>query len=84
MASRGNARLAIVTGGASGIGRATVEVLTERGLKVAVFDRNGEIPVDVSDPDSVAGAMEELGRRSFGPVDVLVNAAGVPSAGAAG
>ena len=28
--------------------------------------------------------MEELGRRSFGPVDVLVNAAGVPSAGVLG
>jgi 3-oxoacyl-[acyl-carrier protein] reductase len=49
-------------------------------LDVVVFDKNGEIPVDVSDADSVARAMEEL-RRSFGPVDVLVNAAGVPSAG---
>jgi 3-oxoacyl-[acyl-carrier protein] reductase len=84
MASRRNARLAVVPGGASGIGRATVEVLTERGLDVTVFDRNGEIPVDVSDADSVTRAMEVLGRRSFGPVDVLVNAAGVPSAGVLG
>jgi 3-oxoacyl-[acyl-carrier protein] reductase len=73
-------RLAVVTGGASGIGRATVALLHARGLDVAVFDKNGEMPVDVHDADSVARAMEGLGR-SFGPVDVLVNAAGVPSAG---
>jgi 3-oxoacyl-[acyl-carrier protein] reductase len=76
-------RLAVVTGGTSGIGRATVELLRARGLDVAVFDKNGEMPVDVSDADSVARAMEGLGR-SFGPVDVLVNAAGVPSAGVLG
>jgi 3-oxoacyl-[acyl-carrier protein] reductase len=74
-------RVAVVTGGASGIGRATVELLTGRGFEVAVFDKNGEIPVDVSDPDSVAGGMKELRRRSREPVEVLVNAAGVPSAG---
>jgi 3-oxoacyl-[acyl-carrier protein] reductase len=74
-------RVAVVTGGASGIGRATAELLTARGLDVVVFDRNGEIPVDVRDADSVARAVVAL-RRSSGPVDVLVNAAGVPSAGA--
>ncbi len=76
-------RLAVVTGGASGIGRATVALLRTRGLDVAVFDKSGEIPVDVRDADSVARGMEEL-RRSSGPVDVLVNAAGVPSAGVLG
>lgn len=76
-------RLAVVTGGASGIGRATVALLRTRGLDVAVFDKNGEMPVDVRDADSVARGMEEL-RRSSGPVDVLVNAAGVPSAGVLG
>jgi 3-oxoacyl-[acyl-carrier protein] reductase len=74
-------RLAVVTGGASGIGRATVDMLTGRGFEVAVFDKNGEIPVDVSDPDSVARGMDALRRRWPGPVDVLVNAAGVPSTG---
>jgi len=73
-------RLAVVTGGASGIGRATVELLTGRGCDVAVFDENGEIPVDVGDPDSVGRGMDALRRRWPGPVDVLVNAAGVPSA----
>jgi 3-oxoacyl-[acyl-carrier protein] reductase len=47
---------------------------------VVVFDKNGEIPVDVSDAASVDHAMAEVGR-AFGPVDVLVNAAGVASAG---
>jgi 3-oxoacyl-[acyl-carrier protein] reductase len=74
-------RVAVVTGGASGIGRATAELLTGRGLDVVVFDRHGEIPVDVADADSVVRAMETL-RRSSGPVDVLVNAAGIPSAAA--
>ena len=74
-------RVAVVTGGASGIGRATVELLTRRGFDVAAFDKNSGTPVDVSDPDSVAGGMEDLRRRWRGPVDVLVNAAGVPSAG---
>jgi NAD(P)-dependent dehydrogenase (short-subunit alcohol dehydrogenase family) len=60
-------RVAVVTGGASGIGRATAALLTGRGFDVVVFDKNGEFPVDVSDADSVARAMEELGR-SFGPV----------------
>jgi 3-oxoacyl-[acyl-carrier protein] reductase len=73
--------VAVVTGGASGIGRATAELLTARGLDVVVFDKNGEAPVDVSDADSVARAMGKV-RRLFGSIDVLVNAAGMPSAGA--
>lgn len=35
-------RVAIVTGGASGIGRATVEKMAEHGVAVAIFDINGE------------------------------------------
>jgi 3-oxoacyl-[acyl-carrier protein] reductase len=73
-------RVAVVTGGASGIGRATAELLAARGLDVVVFDQNGESPVDVRDAGSVARAMEAV-RRSSGPVDVLVNAAGIPVAG---
>ncbi|MGP0030477.1 MAG: SDR family NAD(P)-dependent oxidoreductase [Acidimicrobiales bacterium] len=76
-------RVAIVTGGASGIGRATVELLTGRGLAVAVFDRNGERPVDVSDEASVSGGVDEV-RRTLGPIDVLVNAAGVAAGGSPG
>ena len=69
-------RVAIVTGGASGIGRATVDRLTAEGVDVAVFDRTGDAPVDVTDPAAVVAAVAEV-RRSRGPVDILVNAAGV-------
>jgi 3-oxoacyl-[acyl-carrier protein] reductase len=72
--------VAIVTGGASGIGRATVELLTARGFRVAVFDRAGDNPVDVCDADAVGRAVEEV-ARVLGPIQVLVNAAGIAVAG---
>jgi 3-oxoacyl-[acyl-carrier protein] reductase len=71
-------RVAVVTGGASGIGRATVELLEAQGVGVAVFDVNGEHPVDISDPASIQLGMDEVHRR-LGRVDILVNAAGVPA-----
>jgi 3-oxoacyl-[acyl-carrier protein] reductase len=73
-------RVAIVTGGASGIGRATVGLLEEQGARVAVFDRNGETPVDVSDAAAVSEAVEDV-RGRLGPVDILVNAAGIGTGG---
>jgi 3-oxoacyl-[acyl-carrier protein] reductase len=78
-------RVAIVTGGASGIGRATAELLAAQGLAVAVLDRDADtrtnsIRTDVSDPDSVAAAVAEV-RATLGPVDVLVNAAGIAAGG---
>jgi 3-oxoacyl-[acyl-carrier protein] reductase len=73
-------RVAIVTGGAGGIGRATAELLTGQGVRVAVLDRNGEIPVDVSDAASVARGVERV-RSTLGPIDVLVNAAGIAAGG---
>ena len=77
------AGVAIVTGGASGIGRATVELLTERGFRVAVCDKAGDSPVDVRDAMEVERAVAAVGRR-LGPIDVLVNAAGIPLAGEVG
>jgi 3-oxoacyl-[acyl-carrier protein] reductase len=74
------ARVAIVTGGASGIGRATVELLQAQGVQVAVFDRQGDDPVDVTDEDAVARAVGEV-QRTLGAVDILVNAAGVAAGG---
>ena len=74
-------RIAIVTGGASGIGRATAGLLEAQGVGVAVLDLHGGIRCDVSDDRSVADAVAEV-RETLGPVSILVNAAGVP-AGAA-
>lgn len=73
-------RVAVVTGGASGIGRATAELLAAQGVQVAVFDVAGDRPVDVSDPASVERGVEEV-RRTLGPVDIVVNAAGIPAGG---
>jgi 3-oxoacyl-[acyl-carrier protein] reductase len=73
-------RVAIVTGGASGIGRSTVELLRSKGVQVAVFDRNGDVPVDVSDAGAVGAAVAEV-RAGLGPVDILVNAAGIGTGG---
>jgi 3-oxoacyl-[acyl-carrier protein] reductase len=73
-------RVAIVTGGASGIGRATADLLRAQGVQIAVFDRQGSDPVDVTDEAAVAEAVEGV-RRTLGPVDILVNAAGVAAGG---
>ena len=63
-------RIALVTGGASGIGAATVERLRAGGAEVHVFDlANGR---DVRDADAVRAAVDALPQ-----LDVLVCAAGV-------
>jgi len=80
---------AVVTGGASGIGRAVAELFAARGAKVAVFDRDGAgaaaaaaaigghgFEVDVRDGDAVAGAIDEAASR-LGGLTILVNNAGV-------
>ena len=77
-------RVAVVTGGASGIGRATCERLTTEGYRVAAIDvtdgrtDGAELAVraDVSEAADVEGAFEEIMRR-LGRVDVLVNNAGI-------
>jgi 3-oxoacyl-[acyl-carrier protein] reductase len=76
MATGDGRRVAIVTGGASGIGRATVAGLEAAGVAVAVFDRTGEAPVDVRWADTVEAGVAKV-RDRLGPVDILVNAAGV-------
>lgn len=81
---------AVVTGGASGIGRACALALSGAGARVAVVDVNldganqtaaqaGGGPVvrcDLSDADDVA-AMGERVRRELGQVDILINCAGI-------
>jgi len=73
-------RVAVVTGGASGIGEATARLLTRRGVAVAVFDVAGDHTVDVTDPEAVRQGADRA-RRELGPVDIVVNCAGVPSGG---
>jgi 2-hydroxycyclohexanecarboxyl-CoA dehydrogenase len=71
---------AVVTGGASGIGRAIAQRLIEDGLNVSVLDLSPAeegfgLIVDVADRAQVDKAMDAV-RERFGPVGVLVNAAG--------
>jgi 2-hydroxycyclohexanecarboxyl-CoA dehydrogenase len=75
------AKTAVVTGGASGIGRAVAERLRGDGFRVAVIDLAptdhgpGRV-ADVTDRAQVDGAIAAI-RDEFGPILVLVNAAGV-------
>ena len=74
-------KTAVVTGGASGIGRAVAERLRKDGLRVAVFDLSptddqfGHV-ADVTDRAQVDAAVAEI-REQLGPILVLVNAAGM-------
>ena len=74
-------KTAVVTGGASGIGRAVAERLRSDGFQVAVIDLSptddkfGYV-ADVTDRAQVDTAVAAI-REKFGPILVLVNAAGV-------
>jgi 2-keto-3-deoxy-L-fuconate dehydrogenase len=80
--------VAIVTGGASGIGAATTALLTARGARVAVLDLDASpanrhaisVRCDVTDRRSVRAAIAAVVDR-FGGLDVLVNNAGIGATG---
>lgn len=82
-------KVAIVTGGSSGIGRETALALRERGCTVYEFSRHDaavagitHIACDVSDESRFAAAVQEVVDRE-GAVDILVNNAGFGISGAA-
>ena len=83
---------AIVTGGASGLGRATATALAAHGVKVAIFDMNPETgeavaaelggvfcQVDVTSEEAVDAAFAKA-RSAHGQERVLVNCAGIGNA----
>lgn len=69
-------KVAVVTGGASGIGAACCDLLRESGATAIVADRAGDPPVDVTDRAALERLAAEVEREHSG-LDALVNAAGV-------
>jgi NAD(P)-dependent dehydrogenase (short-subunit alcohol dehydrogenase family) len=84
-------KTALVTGGASGIGKACALLLAANGARVAVADRNAAgaaavqaaiganaiaLPVEISDSASVQ-TMTDRTLSAFGSIDILVHCAGV-------
>ena len=75
-------KIAIVTGGTSGIGLAAVNALRAKGCTVYALSRHGDIPCDVSDEESAKTAVRQVLEKE-GRVDILVNCAGFGISGAA-
>jgi len=88
-------KVAVVTGGVSGLGRATSNELLKRGMKVVILDLNAEqgqaliaelqsdnvcfIATDVTDEASVQNAFEKA-LEQFKRVDICINCAGIAPA----
>ncbi|MGQ9348232.1 SDR family NAD(P)-dependent oxidoreductase [Mycolicibacterium gilvum] len=89
--SNSSERVAVIVGGASGIGWATAQALAAEGCRVTIADRNADgareraselgsghraEAVDVTDEDSVARLFDAIG-----PLDIAVNCAGFSNVG---
>ena len=90
-----NGKVAVVTGGASGLGKAAAEAIVAAGGQVAILDRNAALaeqtaaalgeeaaafPVDVADAASAQAAVAAAAER-FGAIHINVNCAGIAAAG---
>lgn len=84
-------KVAVITGGASGIGNAIAKLYIDKGAKVVLADIKDSVEndarelneenalglfVDVTDKNSIINALEKT-KEKFGKVDILVNCAGV-------
>jgi NAD(P)-dependent dehydrogenase (short-subunit alcohol dehydrogenase family) len=90
MSGGAQGKVAVVSGGSTGVGKAVAARLAEAGAQVVLLARRADrldaavreiggqalgIPADVADPDSVRAAFAEVDKR-FGKADILVNSAG--------
>ena len=86
--------VAVITGGASGLGAATARLFAASGAKLALWDRNAEaghalaaefgdhglfVDTDVTNSDDVERAVAQVQER-FGSVHIVVNCAGIATA----
>lgn len=88
-------KVAVITGGASGLGKATAQTIVAAGGKAAIVDRNIELAqqtaqalgdgsaafaADVADAASVETAIDGILER-FGAIHININCAGIAAAG---
>jgi NAD(P)-dependent dehydrogenase (short-subunit alcohol dehydrogenase family) len=88
-------KVAVVTGGARGIGRATVRALAGKGARVAIGDLDPDLAeqvaaevgggaiglaLDVTDRPGYSAFLDEV-ERQLGPIDILINNAGIMPTG---
>lgn len=92
-AGRFSGRTAVITGGASGLGKAVARRIVQEGGVVCLWDVNAEslrasqeevgsthvVALDVSDHAAVAAAVQQT-LRELGHIDILVNSAGITGA----
>ncbi len=90
-----NAKRVVVTGGSRGIGEAIARDLAQRGASLALVARNAElleavaaslpdavaVPADLGDRAAVAGLIARCEAALGGPIDVLINNAGIDAVG---